>query len=204
MKVLVIGAGGREHVLAYKLSQSSMVDQVHVIPGNEAMVNVAQIHTNIKENDHEAILEFVTNHQIEWVVIGPEQPLIDGLPDLLRKHQIKVFGPNRDAAQIEGSKAFAKRIMAKYDIPTAQYKEIDDKDEALVFVETCDLPIVIKKDGLAAGKGVVIASERAEAKEAVQEMFDGNSGTIVFEEFLECEEFSVMTFVNGKRAVPFD
>ena len=161
MKVLVIGAGGREHVLAYKLSQSSMVDQVHVIPGNEAMVNVAQIHTNIKENDHEAILEFVTNHQIEWVVIGPEQPLIDGLPDLLRKHQIKVFGPNRDAAQIEGSKAFAKRIMAKYDIPTAQYKEIDDKDEALVFVETCDLPIVIKKDGLAAGKGVVIASERA-------------------------------------------
>ena len=93
MKVLVIGAGGREHVLAYKLSQSSIVDQVHVIPGNEAMVNVAQIHTNIKENDHEAILDFVTNHQIEWVVIGPEQPLIDGLPDLLRNHQIKVFGP---------------------------------------------------------------------------------------------------------------
>ncbi|RRJ30157.1 ATP-grasp domain-containing protein, partial [Pseudomonas aeruginosa] len=105
---------------------------------------------------------------------------------------------------IEGSKAFAKRIMAKYDIPTAQYKEIDDKDEALDFVETCDLPIVIKKDGLAAGKGVVIATERAEAREAVQQMFDENSGTIVFEEFLEGEEFSVMTFVNGKRAIPFD
>lgn len=204
MKVLVIGAGGREHVLAYKLSQSSIVDQVHVIPGNEAMVHVAQIHTNIKENDHEAILDFVTNHQIEWVVIGPEQPLIDGLPDLLRNHQIKVFGPNSDAAQIEGSKAFAKRIMAKYDIPTAQYKEINNKEEALVFVETCDLPIVIKKDGLAAGKGVVIATKRDEAKEAVQQMFEEKSGTIVFEEFLEGEEFSLMTFVNGKRAVPFD
>ena len=138
MKVLVIGAGGREHVLAYKLSQSSIVDQVHVIPGNEAMVNVAQIHTNIKENDHEAILDFVTNHQIEWVVIGPEQPLIDGLSNKLRDNHVKVFGPNKEAAQIEGSKSFAKRLMEKYDIPTADYKEIDNKTEALNYANECD------------------------------------------------------------------
>ncbi|WP_213406096.1 phosphoribosylamine--glycine ligase [Staphylococcus pasteuri] len=204
MNVLVIGAGGREHVLANKLNQSPLVDQVHVIPGNEAMVNVAQIHTDIKENDNEGILEFVTQHQIEWVVIGPEQPLIDGLPDLLREHQIKVFGPNSDAAQIEGSKSFAKRIMDKYHIPTAQYREIDNKDEALTYVNHCDLPIVIKKDGLAAGKGVVIATNRNDDKEAVNQMFSEDSGTVVFEEFLEGEEFSVMTFVNGKRAIPFD
>jgi len=204
MKVLVIGAGGREHVLAYKLSQSSMVDQVHVIPGNEAMVNVAQIHTNIKENDHEAILEFVTNHQIEWVVIGPEQPLIDGLSNKLRDNHVKVFGPNKEAAQIEGSKSFAKRLMEKYDIPTADYKEIDNKTEALNYVNECELPIVVKKDGLAAGKGVIIANTRDEAIEAVEVLYPQEDGKVVFEQFLEGEEFSLMTFINGDYAVPFD
>lgn len=110
MNVLVIGAGGREHALANKLRQSPLIDQLHAIPGNDAMVNVAEVHTDIAESDHEAILNFVQENKIEWVVVGPEQPLIDGLPDKLRQTGVKVFGPNKDAAQIEGSKLFAKKL----------------------------------------------------------------------------------------------
>lgn len=160
MKVLIVGAGGREHALASKINQSPIVDKVYAIPGNDAMVNIAEVHGEIAESDHQAILHFAQHNAIDWVIIGPEQPLIDGLADLLRNANIKVFGPGQDAAQIEGSKLFAKQLMDKYHIPTAEYKEVGSRNEALQYVETCDLPIVIKKDGLAAGKGVIIAFTR--------------------------------------------
>ena len=204
MNVLVIGAGGREHALVSKLHQSPLIEKLYAIPGNDAMTHLAEIHTEIAETDHEAILQFVQQHHIEWVIIGPEQPLIDGLSNKLRDNDVKVFGPNKEAAQIEGSKSFAKRLMEKYDIPTADYKEIDNKTEALNYVNECELPIVVKKDGLAAGKGVIIANTRDEAIEAVEVLYPQEDGKVVFEQFLEGEEFSLMTFINGDYAVPFD
>lgn len=204
MNVLVIGAGGREHALVSKLHQSPLIEKLYAIPGNDAMTHLAEVHTEIAETDHEAILQFVQQHHIEWVIIGPEQPLIDGLSNKLRDNHVKVFGPNKEAAQIEGSKSFAKRLMEKYDIPTADYKEIDNKTEALNYVNECELPIVVKKDGLAAGKGVIIANTRDEAIEAVEVLYPQEDGKIVFEQFLEGEEFSLMTFINGDYAVPFD
>ncbi|MGX0791782.1 phosphoribosylamine--glycine ligase [Staphylococcus hominis] len=204
MKVLVIGAGGREHALVSKLHQSPLIEKLYAIPGNDAMTHLAEVHTEIAETDHEAILQFVHQHHIEWVIIGPEQPLIDGLSNKLRDNHVKVFGPNKEAAQIEGSKSFAKRLMEKYDIPTADYKEIDNKTEALNYVNECELPIVVKKDGLAAGKGVIIANTRDEAIEAVEVLYPQEDGKVVFEQFLEGEEFSLMTFINGDYAVPFD
>lgn len=204
MNVLVIGAGGREHALVSKLHQSPLIEKLYAIPGNDAMTHLAEVHTEIAETDHEAILQFVQQHHIEWVIIGPEQPLIDGLSNKLRDNHVKVFGPNKEAAQIEGSKSFAKRLMEKYDIPTADYKEIDNKTEALNYVNECELPIVVKKDGLAAGKGVIIANTRDEAIEAVEVLYPQEYGKVVFEQFLEGEEFSLMTFINGDYAVPFD
>lgn len=204
MKVLVIGAGGREHALASKINQSSLVEKVYAIPGNEAMVKVAEIHNEIAESNHQEIINFAKNKNIDWVIIGPEQPLIDGLGDLLRQQGVKVFGPGQDVAQIEGSKLFAKQLMEKYDIPTADYREVSNQSDALKYVETCELPVVIKKDGLAAGKGVIIAKTRDEAIEGVKAVYPEEQGRIVFESFLEGEEFSLMTFVNGDYAVPFD
>lgn len=204
MKVLIIGAGGREHALASKIHQSAIVDKVYAIPGNEAMVNVAEIHNEIAESDQQAIVHFAKQTHIDWVVIGPEQPLIDGLADLLRNEGIKVFGPGQAAAQIEGSKLFAKQLMEKYFIPTADYKEVSNRKDALAYVETCELPVVIKKDGLAAGKGVIIAHTRDEAIDGVKAVYPEEQGQVVFENFLEGEEFSLMTFVNGDYAVPFD
>ncbi|MBA8759354.1 phosphoribosylamine--glycine ligase [Staphylococcus schleiferi subsp. coagulans] len=204
MHVLVVGGGGREHALAHKLNQSQLVSKVFAIPGNVAMNHVAEVHSEIAETEYDRIVEFAKDHQVEWVIIGPEQPLTGGLADLLRAENVKVFGPNQDAAQIEGSKSFAKRLMEKYDIPTADYREINDKEEALAYIETCELPVVLKKDGLAAGKGVIIAETREQAQEAVDILYPEKESKVVFEQFLEGEEFSLMTFVNGDYAVPFD
>ncbi|MGV3041565.1 phosphoribosylamine--glycine ligase [Staphylococcus rostri] len=204
MNVLVIGGGGREHVLAKKLNDSPLVERVFAIPGNDAMTHVAEVHGEIAESDHTEIVAFAKEHAIQWTVIGPEQPLTEGLADRLREAGVKVFGPNKAAAQIEGSKSFAKQLMAKYDIPTADYREIDDKSEALDYVAQCDLPVVLKKDGLAAGKGVIIAETREAAKEAVETLYPEQHSKVVFEQFLQGEEFSLMTFVNGDYAVPFD
>ena len=176
MKVLVIGAGGREHALASKINQSSLVEKVYAIPGNEAMVKVAEIHNEIAESNHQEIINFAKNKNIDWVIIGPEQPLIDGLGDLLRQQGVKVFGPGQDVAQIEGSKLFAKQLMEKYDIPTADYREVSNQSDALKYVETCELPVVIKKDGLAAGKGVIIAKTRDEAIEGVKAVYPEEQG----------------------------
>lgn len=147
MNVLVIGAGGREHALAYKLNQSNLVKQVFVIPGNEAMTPIAEVHTEISESDHQGILDFAKQQNVDWVVIGPEQPLIDGLADILRANGFKVFGPNKQAAQIEGSKLFAKKIMEKYNIPTADYKEVERKKDALTYIETVNSLLLSRKMG---------------------------------------------------------
>ncbi|MEP9851600.1 phosphoribosylamine--glycine ligase [Staphylococcus aureus] len=204
MKVLVIGAGGREHVLAHKLKQSPLVDEIFAIPGNDAMSEVAQIHSEIAETEHEKIVQFAEQHDIDWTIIGPEQPLTDGLTDQLQAAQIKVFGPNKSAARIEGSKLFAKQLMEKYQIPTAEYKQVTNKQSALDYIQNCEYPVVLKKDGLAAGKGVIIAETYDEALEGVQTLYPEEQGVVVFEQFLEGEEFSLMTFVNGDYAVPFD
>ena len=204
MNVLVIGGGGREHVLAKKLNDSPLVEHVYAIPGNDAMTHVAEVHTEIAETDHAQIVAFAKAHDVQWTMIGPEQPLTEGLADHLREAGVKVFGPNKAAAQIEGSKSFAKRLMAKYHIPTADYREIDTKTEALDYIAQCALPVVLKKDGLAAGKGVIIAETREAAKEAVETLYPEEHSKVVFEQFLQGEEFSLMTFVNGDYAVPFD
>ncbi|MCE4956937.1 phosphoribosylamine--glycine ligase [Macrococcoides caseolyticum] len=203
MKVLVIGSGGREHALARKIGASTRVDEVFVIRGNEAMAHEATI-VDIAENDHDAIVQFATNHAIDLVVVGPEQPLIDGLSDRLNAAGIKTFGPNRNAAQMEGSKDFAKALMAKYDIPTAKYQTIDNKEEALLYLKEHGTPIVIKYDGLAAGKGVVVAMDEKTAVDAINDFYQEAGAKVVFEEYLEGEEFSLMVFVNDDFCIPFD
>ncbi|WP_414056022.1 phosphoribosylamine--glycine ligase [Macrococcus equi] len=203
MKVLVIGSGGREHALVRKISQSERVDEVFVIRGNEAMAQEATV-VDIAENDHESIVNFAKEHAMDLVVVGPEQPLIDGLADRLTAAGIKTFGPNSNAAQMEGSKDFAKALMAKYNIPTAKYQTIDNKDEALEYVKTHGTPIVIKYDGLAAGKGVVVAMDDEMAIDAINDFYAEEGAKVVFEEFLEGEEFSLMVFVNDDFCIPFD
>ncbi|ULG74979.1 phosphoribosylamine--glycine ligase [Macrococcus brunensis] len=204
MKVLVIGSGGREHALSHKLKQSERVDEVFVIPGNDAMVNVATVVSDIKETEHDQILNFAKEQGIEWVVIGPEQPLTEGLADVLTQAGIKVFGPNQKAAQIEGSKSFAKELMAKYDIPTAEYAVVTTKQEALDYLDSHPAPIVLKQDGLAAGKGVIVAMTHEEAVGAIELFYQNGDAEVVFEEFLAGEEFSLMVFVNDDFIIPFD
>ncbi|WP_414043527.1 phosphoribosylamine--glycine ligase [Macrococcus animalis] len=203
MKVLVIGSGGREHALIRKIGQSERVEEVFVIRGNEAMAREATV-VDIAENDQEKIVNFAKDNQIDIVVVGPEQPLIDGLSDRLTAAGIKTFGPNARAAQMEGSKDFAKVLMAKYDIPTANYETIDNKEDALAYVKAQGTPIVIKYDGLAAGKGVVVAMDETMANEAINDFYAEEGAKVVFEEYLEGEEFSLMVFVNDDFCIPFD
>lgn len=203
MKVLVIGSGGREHALVRKIGQSERVEEVYVIRGNEAISREAKV-IDIAENNHEAIVKFAQDSQIDLVVIGPEQPLIDGLSDRLSEAGIKTFGPNANAAQMEGSKDFAKILMEKYNIPTAKYKTIDDKAEAIAYVKAQGTPIVIKYDGLAAGKGVVVAMDDETALDAINDFYAEEAAKVVFEEYLEGEEFSLMVFVNDDFCIPFD
>ncbi|GGA98048.1 phosphoribosylamine--glycine ligase [Macrococcus hajekii] len=204
MNVLVIGSGGREHALSHKIKQSSRVEEVFVIPGNDAMTNVATVVGGIKESEHDKIVEFAKDNHIEWVVIGPEQPLTEGLADVLTAAGIKVFGPNQKAAQIEGSKSFAKEIMAKYNIPTAEYAVVTTKEEALMYLDAHPAPIVLKQDGLAAGKGVIVAMTHEEAVGAIELFYQNGDAEVVFEEFLAGEEFSLMVFVNDDFIIPFD
>lgn len=203
MKVLVIGSGGREHALARKIGQSERVEAIFVIRGNEAMAREATV-VDIAENDHDAIVKFAKENEIDLVVVGPEQPLIDGLSDRLMDEGIKTFGPNAFAAQMEGSKDFAKVLMAKYDIPTAKYETIDNKEDAIAYVKAQGTPIVIKYDGLAAGKGVVVAMDETMAMDAINDFYAEEGAKVVFEEYLEGEEFSLMVFVNDDFCIPFD
>lgn len=206
MNILMIGAGGREHALCWKMKQSPMCDSLHCIPGNAGIEAVAQCHA-VDVLDHTAILSFCHDYTIDFVVIGPEAPLVDGLADTLRENGVLTFGPSRAAAQIEGSKAFMKDILAKYNIPTAAYGRFTDADEACAYIEKHGAPIVVKTDGLAAGKGVIIAETIDDAKAAARTMLSGEAfgaagNEVVIEEFLEGEEVSYFALCHGKDILP--
>lgn len=206
MNVLVIGRGGREHALAWKFAQSEKVEKVYVAPGNEGMRDVATP-VDIDENDFDALVLFAKENNVELTFVGPEIPLMNGIVDRFKEEGLRVFGPNKAAAVIEGSKAFTKELMKKYDIPTAAYETFTDYEEAVQYIQKVGAPIVIKADGLAAGKGVTVAMSLEEALQAVKEMlqdvkFGAASKKVVIEEFLDGQEFSLMAFVNGTTVHP--
>lgn len=206
MEVCVIGNGGREHALAWRLSISPSVTKVYAIPGSAAMSDCAElVGIDWQQSDH--LISFLKDNQVDLVVVGPEAPLVAGLADVLNKAGIPVFGPSKAAAQLEGSKVFAKDLMKKYNIPTAAYGVFHKVDEAKEFIAQTGAPIVVKADGLAAGKGVVVAMTIDEANAAVEDMLSGNrfgeaGSTVVIEEFMEGEEASLLAFVDGKTVVP--
>ena len=206
MKVCVIGSGGREHALAWRLSISPSVTKVYAIPGSAAMSDCAEL-VGIDWQQSNHLISFLKDNQVDLVVVGPEAPLVAGLADVLNKAGIPVFGPSKAAAQLEGSKVFAKDLMKKYNIPTAAYGVFHKVDEAKAFIAQTGAPIVVKADGLAAGKGVVVAMTIDEANVAVEDMLSGNrfgdaGSTVVIEEFMEGEEASLLAFVDGKTVVP--
>jgi phosphoribosylamine--glycine ligase len=206
MNILIIGSGGREHALAWKLAQSPKVTQIFVAPGNAgtAQLNKTQ---NITQQDNAALVKFAQNNDIELTVVGPEAPLAKGVVDLFRDAGLAIFGPTQAAAQLESSKAFAKSFMARHHIPTAAYGTFTDASEAHDYINTHGAPIVVKADGLAAGKGVVVAMTTDEAHKAIDDMLDGNrlgdaGARVVIEEFLDGEEASFIVLCDGKHALP--
>ncbi|HEX9251440.1 MAG TPA: phosphoribosylamine--glycine ligase [Ignavibacteriaceae bacterium] len=207
MNVLVIGSGGREHALALKIYQSEELKSLYCIPGNPGTETLAN-NNNINLTDHKAISRFCKENKIDLIVIGPEQPLVDGLSDHLRNEGFTVFGPSANAARIESSKAFAKKIMIDAGVPTAKFVEFTSAqfDEAIKYLESINYPTVIKADGLAAGKGVLICSNKNEAEFAIREIFEhkifGDSGNkLIIEEFLEGEEASIFAITDGEKFV---
>ena len=208
MKVLVVGKGGREHAICRKVSESPLVSEVFVAPGNPGMEGCARL-IGINETDLDGLVSFAKEEQIGLTIIGPEVPLLEGLADRFIEEGLKVFGPSKAAAFIEGSKSFAKDLMKKYGIPTAAYETFTDYAEARDYLGQVGAPIVIKADGLAAGKGVVVAMTVKEAELALQEMllnskFGEASASVVMEQFLTGEEFSLMAFVNGGNVIPLE
>ena len=206
MNVLLLGSGGREHALAWKLAQSPRLGKLHAIPGNPGIAEHAACHA-IDLADHGAVVAFCGEHAIDLVVIGPEAPLVDGLGDTLRGAAISVFGPNQAAARLEGSKGFTKDLCARAGIPTAGYVRTGSEAEALAALGRFGLPVVIKADGLAAGKGVVIAQTAQEARDAIADMFAGSFGEagaeVVIEEFMTGEEASFFALTDGATIVAF-
>ena len=208
MQVLIIGGGGREHALAWKIGQSPKVDRVYCAPGNAGTAQVAE-NVDIAADDIDRLLEFALENDIGLTVVGPEQPLVLGIVDRFREKGLKVFGPTAKAAEIEGSKVFSKDLMKKYGIPTAGYHASTSAEEALDYARKNTGPCVIKADGLAAGKGVIICKTSAEAVAAITSiMVDKNFGdagaTIVNEEFMEGQEVSLLAFTDGKTVLPLD
>ena len=209
MKVLVIGSGGREHALAWKLSLSENVSEVFVVPGNAGTSLESKVRNlDVEPNDFDKLIETVRKEGIEFTIVGPEAPLVEGIVDYFQKEGLPCFGPIKKAAQLEGSKAFTKQFLEKYSIPTGAFETFDDLQMAIKYVEKQGAPIVIKADGLAAGKGVVIAKTVEEATESLQEMLSGeafgNAGKqVVIEEFLEGEEASFICLCDGRTAIPF-
>ncbi|HXG78267.1 MAG TPA: phosphoribosylamine--glycine ligase, partial [Methyloceanibacter sp.] len=203
MNVLLIGGGGREHALAWKLRQSPLLDLLYCAPGNAGIAAVAEC-VKLDAADHAAVARFCKEKNIGLVVIGPEAPLVAGLADSLAAANIAAFGPSRAAAQLEGSKGFTKDLCAEHGIPTAAYRRFETADAAKAYVAAQALPIVVKADGLAAGKGVVVAGTREEAEAAVDACFSGAFGKrgVVIEEFLEGEEASFFALVDGETALP--
>jgi len=207
VRILVIGGGGREHTLAWKLSQSKNVEKMYAIPGNPGMEKIAECNSAISISDNDALVAFAKAHKIDLTVVGPELPLANGVVDAFEAAGLKAFGPSKVAAEIEGSKAFSKWLMKKYDIPTAKFEVFTDAEAARAYVNKQGAPIVIKADGLAAGKGVIVATTLKQAIEAVDSiMCDqtfGEAGSrVVIEECLVGEEASLLTFTDGETIVP--
>ena len=206
MKVLVIGSGGREHAIAKQFSDSPSVEKVFVAPGNDGMRGDAEVVT-IDAMNFEALVTFAKENKIDLTFVGPEQPLAGGIVDFFNAEGLTIFGPTKAAAQIEGSKSYAKEIMNKYNIPTAAHETFTDAAAAVAYIKEQGAPIVIKADGLAAGKGVIVAMTEEEAIEAVEDMignqrFGESSSRVVIEEFLDGEEFSFMSFVHKGQIYP--
>lgn len=206
MKVLIIGQGGREHALVWKAAQSKLVTKVFVAPGNDGMQELATL-VPISETDNQGLLDFAKKEAIDFTFVGPEVPLLNGIVNDFQAAGLKIFGPTKEAALIEGSKNFAKELMFKYNIPTADYQTFTDVDQAKAYIEEKGAPIVIKADGLAAGKGVTVAETLDVALNSVTDMLEGGkfgdaSRSVVVEEFLAGEEFSLMAFVNGEKVYP--
>ena len=207
MNILIIGSGGREHAIGKKIGQSPLVEKVYCAPGNPGMTIDGIQLVNIKETDHQNLIAFAKRMDVTWSFVGPEIPLLNGIVDDFKEAGLKIFGPTKAAALIEGSKSFAKELMEQFQIPTAESKTFTHYPEAKRYIEEKGAPIVIKADGLAAGKGVVVAMTLEEAVEAAYDMLEkdrfGQSGQkIVVEEFLVGEEFSLLAFVNGKDVYP--
>ncbi|TVU72827.1 MULTISPECIES: phosphoribosylamine--glycine ligase [Cobetia] len=208
MKVLIIGGGGREHALAWKAAQSSRVEEVFVAPGNAGTARESKL-TNlaIAADDIDGLVTFARDHVIELTIVGPEAPLVIGVVDRFREAGLKCFGPTAGAAQLEGSKAFTKDFLARHAIPTGDYATFSEVDKALAYLAAHPAPIVIKADGLAAGKGVVVAMSDAEAQAAVRDMLEDNAfgdagARVVIEEFLDGEEASFIVMVDGENVLP--
>ena len=207
MNILVIGGGGREHTLAWKLAQSPLATKLYAIPGNPGMAAVATCVSGISIEDNEAVVAFAKEHAIDLAVVGPEVPLTNGIVDACEAAGILAFGPRKKAAELEGSKAFSKGLMKKYGIPTAKYEVFTDAEAAKAYVKQEGAPIVIKADGLAAGKGVIVAMTLDEALAAVSDIMEdqefGAAGNrVVIEEFMEGEEASLLCFTDGETIVP--
>jgi phosphoribosylamine---glycine ligase len=203
MNILIIGSGGREHVLAWKIKQSPLVDNLYCAPGNGGIASLAQC-VDIAVDDMQGLVQFAKEKQIDLTVVGPEAPLVDGIADIFQEHQLKVFGPGKLSAQLEGSKVFAKKFMRKYNIPTASFEIFDTIQKALHFLEHVQFPIVVKADGLAAGKGVIICKDIKEAREALeqmmeQEVFKEAGKRVIIEECLVGEEVSILAVSDGKN-----
>jgi phosphoribosylamine---glycine ligase len=206
MKILVIGGGGREHALVWKIAQSPLVKKIYCAPGNPGIAGLAEC-LPIKADEIGKLLEFACEEQIDLTVVGPEQPLSMGIVDIFKNHDLKVFGPSQAAAFIEGSKAFSKDLMRKYDVPTAAYGVFTEVAPAEEFIDKTGLPIVVKADGLAAGKGVIIAQTREEALRTVRDMLSGDAfgsagSRVVIEEFLTGEEASFLAITDGVNIIP--
>jgi phosphoribosylamine---glycine ligase len=206
MNILLIGSGGREHALAWKLAQSPSAGRIFAAPGNPGIAQHAEL-VPLDPADHRGTIDFCLRNSIELVVIGPEAPLVDGLADNLRTMGFCVFGPDRAAAQLEGSKGFTKDLCAREKIPTARYVRASDRLAAEAAIGDFGFPVVVKADGLAAGKGVIIAADAAEAEAALTAIFSGRFGaageSVVIEEFLEGEEASLFAITDGETVVPF-
>jgi phosphoribosylamine--glycine ligase len=206
MKILVIGSGGREHALAWKIAQSERIQMVYVAPGNGGTALDSRLQ-NVQITDHTALVEFAKREHIALTVVGPETPLAAGIVNLFREHGLKIFGPTREAAQLESSKDFAKAFMKRHGIPTAEYQTFSDAKSAHKYIDERGAPIVIKADGLAAGKGVVVAMTLTEAHDAIDMMLSDNrfgdaGARVVVEEFLVGEEASFIVMVDGKNILP--
>lgn len=202
MKVLVVGGGGREHTLVWKIGRSPLVKKIFCAPGNAGIAGLAEC-VNIGADDIDKLLKFAKKEKIDLTVVGPEAPLVEGIADRFNEQGLKIFGPSADAAMLEGSKGFAKKFMGRFDIPTGTFQIFSDADEAIEFIRDMGAPIVVKADGLAAGKGVTVAFDEEEAIKAVKQCITGGAfgragHRVVLEEYLEGEEATVLAFTDGK------